>query len=145
MNTFTTYKHRRRLTTRPMQRRDKRFSITDRQQRIAGFDQRTLAQANALIIGAGGIGGEVCEGLCRKGIGGLLFCDKDVFEDSNLNRQLAFPKDVLKPKAHRIIKNLAPHCTGKTRLEAWDIPFQQLEDYGVSFADKKLFCCGVDN
>ncbi len=50
--------------------------------------QARLLRATAAVIGAGGLGGYVVEGLARMGVGRLVVVDGDVFEDHNLNRQL---------------------------------------------------------
>ena len=51
-------------------------------------DQEKLKDARVCIIGAGGRGGGVCENLARIGVEHLTLVDGDVFESSNLNRQL---------------------------------------------------------
>lgn len=55
---------------------------------LSTSDQLDLLQAHVAIIGLGGLGGTVAEILARIGIGKLTLVDGDVFEDSNLNRQL---------------------------------------------------------
>jgi len=53
------------------------------------------------VIGCGGLGGHIVELLARIGIGGIRAVDGDVFEDSNLNRQLLSRMDTLNtPKAN---------------------------------------------
>lgn len=47
-----------------------------------------LQSAKVLVVGLGGVGGAAAEVLVRSGIGSLTFVDGDVFEPSNLNRQL---------------------------------------------------------
>jgi molybdopterin/thiamine biosynthesis adenylyltransferase len=49
--------------------------------------QMALLQATVGIVGAGGLGGWIIEGLARMGVGRLIVIDGDVFEDNNLNRQ----------------------------------------------------------
>ncbi len=44
--------------------------------------------AHVLLIGLGGVGGYTFECLVRSGVGKLTVIDKDVFEISNLNRQV---------------------------------------------------------
>lgn len=51
-------------------------------------DQKTLTDAHVCIVGLGGLGGAVVEILARLGVGNLTLIDGDVFEESNLNRQL---------------------------------------------------------
>ena len=49
--------------------------------------QLALLRATVGIVGAGGLGGWIIEGLARMGVGRLIVIDGDVFEESNLNRQ----------------------------------------------------------
>jgi len=66
--------------------------IPERYQRNLGVispsEQVKLLQSKVVIIGAGGLGGTVLELLTRMGIGELIIADKDIIEDSNLNRQI---------------------------------------------------------
>lgn len=50
--------------------------------------QARLLQSTVAVVGLGGLGGYVTEGLARIGVGQLILIDGDVFEASNLNRQL---------------------------------------------------------
>ena len=47
-----------------------------------------LREKRILVVGCGGLGGHIIDQLCRIGIGALRVVDGDVFENSNLNRQL---------------------------------------------------------
>ncbi len=51
-------------------------------------EQAKLGASGVAVIGLGGLGGGVCEMLARVGIGRLTLVDGDVFDVSNLNRQL---------------------------------------------------------
>ncbi len=84
---------------------NKTDSIT-RQRYIRNFntfsrsDQEALSKSHISIIGLGGLGGGVCEMLARTGIGELTLIDGDIFEPSNLNRQiLSTEKLIGTPKA----------------------------------------------
>jgi molybdopterin/thiamine biosynthesis adenylyltransferase len=50
--------------------------------------QLTLFQARVAVIGCGGLGGYVIEGLARLGVGTIVAVDPDQFEEHNLNRQI---------------------------------------------------------
>lgn len=58
------------------------------QRTITAIQQEILEQSQITVIGCGGLGGFVLEGLARLGIGTLRLVDFDRFETSNLNRQL---------------------------------------------------------
>ena len=47
-----------------------------------------LRQKHILVVGCGGLGGHIIDQLARIGVGFLRVVDGDVFEASNLNRQL---------------------------------------------------------
>ncbi len=51
-------------------------------------EQEKLASKRVLIVGCGGLGGVVIECLARIGVGHMRVVDGDVFDESNLNRQL---------------------------------------------------------
>ena len=51
-------------------------------------EQAKLLESKAVVIGCGGLGGQVAALLARIGLGALVLCDRDSFEESNLNRQL---------------------------------------------------------
>ena len=47
-----------------------------------------LRQKKILVVGCGGLGGHIIDQLARIGVGFLRVVDGDVFEETNLNRQL---------------------------------------------------------
>jgi molybdopterin/thiamine biosynthesis adenylyltransferase len=63
-------------------------------------EQARLLGAKAALIGLGGLGGGLVECLVRAGVGVIEAADGDVFEETNLNRQLLSRVDALgRPKA----------------------------------------------
>jgi molybdopterin/thiamine biosynthesis adenylyltransferase len=59
----------------------------DRQIRAFGRDgQRRLRATTAAVVGAGGIGSLIVQGLAHMGIGRLIVVDPDLIETTNLNR-----------------------------------------------------------
>ncbi len=61
---------------------------------------RRLERASVVLAGAGAVGGYALEGLVRAGVGRIRVIDGDVFEESNLNRQILAVTDTLgRPKA----------------------------------------------
>ncbi len=47
-----------------------------------------LQKAKVVVVGCGGLGGHIIEHLGRLGVGNITAIDDDVFEETNLNRQL---------------------------------------------------------
>jgi molybdopterin/thiamine biosynthesis adenylyltransferase len=82
--------------------------------------------------------------LLRKGIGCITLLDDDVVEESNLNRQRFYIKDVGQNKALALAANLVPECIVETEIQG--IPLRLEEAVA---RDIDLSCdvaiCGVDN
>lgn len=63
-------------------------------------ENRRLRTFRVAVVGCGGLGGYIIEMLARLGIGHLTLIDGDVFETSNLNRQIfSSPENLGEPKA----------------------------------------------
>jgi molybdopterin/thiamine biosynthesis adenylyltransferase len=59
---------------------------------ISVQEQLRLAGSRVAVVGAGGLGGQVILVLARLGIGHLVVVDHDVFDETNLNRQVLSSK-----------------------------------------------------
>lgn len=69
--------------------------------------QKRLLESRVLIVGLGGLGGFLCEELARAGAGQILGVDGDVFDQTNLNRQLfCNESDLGKSKAKEAKKRI---------------------------------------
>ncbi len=55
---------------------------------LSAEENRSLREKKVAVVGCGGLGGFIIEELGRLGIGHITAIDGDVFEESNLNRQL---------------------------------------------------------
>lgn len=55
---------------------------------LSAAECETLRGKRVLVVGCGGLGGYLIDFLARIGVGALRVVDGDVFEESNLNRQL---------------------------------------------------------
>lgn len=93
-----------------------------------GFYQRTarivgekgleaLKEARVAVFGVGGVGSYAAEALARAGVGHLVFIDKDVVDESNMNRQLVADRTTIgRRKAEVMVeraKRVNPDCDAK--------------------------------
>ena len=70
--------------------------------------QRRLLEGCVAVVGCGGLGGHVIEGLARSGVGRLIVVDGDRFVPHNLNRQTLGTLDGLgRPKAEVAAERVA--------------------------------------
>ena len=118
--------------------------VDDRQNRVPGFNQREIERLKLLLIGGGGIGSEIGEGLLRKGVGKLWICDHDVVEPSNLNRQKFYQKDIFKNKATRLAKNLTKEAIKRTEIIGYPLMFEEVVNNGIEI-QPDIAVCGVDS
>ena len=64
-------------------------------QALSNRECQALSECKVAVIGCGGLGGYVAEHLARVGVGTLRLVDADVFDETNLNRQLFCTEDAL--------------------------------------------------
>ena len=60
----------------------------DRNGIFSQAEMKQLKEVKVCIIGCGGLGGYILEMLARVGVGNITVVDGDVFNDTNLNRQI---------------------------------------------------------
>jgi len=94
-------------TTRESLRSDYK-NISNRQILAFGEQgQKVLSQLKISVLGIGGVGSIIAEGLCRLGIRYLQIVDNDIIEITNLNRwQGAYSEDIGKFKVDVCYRNL---------------------------------------
>lgn len=68
-------------------------------------ENEKLKEFRVCIVGCGGLGGYIIEMLARLGIGCLTLVDYDVFEESNLNRQILCKEDSIGISKVEIARN----------------------------------------
>lgn len=74
-----------------------------------------LQGSTVMVLGLGGVGSACAEALARGGVGNLIVLDRDVVEESNINRQaIAFTSTLGRVKAQvmeEMIREIQPDCT----------------------------------
>lgn len=67
-------------------------------------EQLKLAESRVTVVGAGGLGGQVILLLARVGIGHLVVVDHDLFDETNLNRQVLCNRESIgRPKSEEAV------------------------------------------
>ncbi len=87
----------------------------DRQKKLIGEElSNRLAEARFAVIGLGGVGGGVAEALARCGVGNLFLMDGDVFDETNLNRQILCTRENIglqkASEAEKRVHDINPDC-----------------------------------
>ena len=94
-----------------------------------GLDgQKKLLESCCLIVGLGGLGGFLCEELARAGVGKIYSSDGDVFDHTNLNRQLfASETNISKSKSKEAMKRINK-INSSVDFKAFDCKFSLIPE-----------------
>ena len=85
-----------------------------------GWDgQRKLLESTVAIVGCGGLGGWIVEGLARMGAGCLVVIDADTFEENNLNRQALCSEDSIGEAKTAHVTRRVSAVNGATEIRAY--------------------------
>ena len=77
---------------------------------IGEAGQQLLRSARVLLVGCGALGTVVADQLVRAGVGHLRICDRDLVEETNLQRQVLFDEDDARKQTPKAV-------AAKSRLE----------------------------
>lgn len=118
--------------------------VYDRATRLPGYIPGILERLQVLMVGCGGLGGEIAHGLVRNGVGHLVLVDHDTVELSNLNRQRFYASDLYKNKALQLARNLLPEVVQPLTVVGLAMSVEEaIESNRVGIVD--IAICGVDN
>ena len=74
-----------------------------------------LEHSHVAVFGLGGVGGSAVEALARAGVGKLTLVDKDIVDESNINRQVIATYDTIGmdkiEAAKKRVLSICPECT----------------------------------
>lgn len=99
--------------------------LYQRTARIIGEDGvNALKEATVAVFGTGGVGSYACEALGRAGVGHLIFIDKDVVDETNMNRQLVADLTTLGRNKAEImaerVRRVNPSCDVQALVKRYD-------------------------
>ena len=98
---------------------NKRFARTAMLLGSKGIEN--LKQSCVMIVGVGAVGGYCLEALARAGVGKFILIDFDVFEESNINRQILATSDSLGQKKVDIAKERVLSINPNALVETKDM------------------------
>lgn len=88
----------------------------DRQTLITWWEQRRLAEASILVVGAGALGNELVKNLALTGIGAIAVLDMDQVENSNLSRCVLFREGDEGADKARVVAERAGELNSEIRV-----------------------------
>lgn len=111
---------------------------------VGACGQQKLLDTKVLIIGCGGLGGEVAVHLAAAGLGEIHLIDFDVVDETNLHRQVFFNEnDIRKSKADTIKKYIS-NQNSKVKIIALQEKITKLNVVGFISKVDYVFDCTDD-
>lgn len=129
----------------------------DRVEKLFGEDFKKLQSAKILLLGAGGVGGMALDALYRSGVSHITVVDKDIFDETNQNRQIGSESGLGQKKVFHLATlypNITPICTQITKewlvdfpIDNYDVILDAIDDIPIKVEliihhYKKLICAG---
>ena len=105
--------------------------------------QTKLLESKVIVVGLGGLGGYVVEELARLGLGKIVAVDPDVFEETNLNRQLLAEEANLGKKKVDEANSRSKRVNKAVEFTAFAVSLDKLPEEIWSDADLVFDC--LDN
>jgi len=78
--------------------------------------QVKLLRSTVAVIGSGGLGGWIVEGLARMGVGHLVVVDGDTFAETNLNRQALCTEDNIGQSKTEAARERVAECNSAVKV-----------------------------
>ncbi len=88
---------------------------------LTAEEQLKLGESGVAVIGAGGLGATVLMLLARMGIGRLTIVDPDIFEESNLNRQITAVTETLGDGKAEAARKMLNSVNPAVEIQVWPV------------------------
>lgn len=111
---------------------------------ISPEDQYLLGKKKIAILGLGGLGGYLAHGALRLGVRKMILIDGDVFDDSNINRQLFCTGETLGKYKVEVVKNALLAIDPGADIRIYKKRIQSVEDADL-FDNVDLILDGLDS
>ena len=84
-----------------------------------------LQQSRVAVFGIGGVGGPAAEALARSGVGAIDLIDRDVVEESNINRQIVADYKTIGQKKVKVMQEMISRINPDCRVCTYDLFYLQ--------------------
>ncbi len=117
----------------------------DRTKMLLGEEaMQKLASSKVAIFGIGGVGGFVCEGLVRSGVGAFDIIDRDKIEETNINRQIIALNSNVGESKVSVMKSRMLDINPKARVRALEVFFLPESSGDFDFTEYDYVVDAVD-
>lgn len=107
-------------------------------------EQEKLRTTPVVVLGSGGLGGTIIEQFVRAGFEQLTIIDQDVFDETNLNRQVRSNLDTIGKSKVEVTKEAAKKINPDVNVTAYDLTIDSSNVADV-LKGNKILVDAVDN
>ncbi|WP_323737296.1 ThiF family adenylyltransferase [Methanosphaera sp. ISO3-F5] len=107
-------------------------------------EQEKLRTTPIVVVGTGGLGGIIVEQFVRAGFETLTIIDQDVFDKTNLNRQLRSNLETIGKSKVKVTKEAAEKINPNVNITAYDLTINQ-HNISEIFKGNEILVDAVDN
>lgn len=127
------------MKTKSRNEKIKKVKNIERRSYLVSEKYKKLKEKSVAIIGVGGTGNITANLLARAGIGKLILIDRDIVEESNLERQILFDFcDIGKAKAKAAENKLKKYCNVLSYSS--DLNYKNIESFKLNKCDLIIDC-----
>jgi len=107
-------------------------------------DQELLRNTPVVVMGSGGLGGTIIEQLVRTGFENITIIDQDVFDETNLNRQVRSNLDTIGKSKVKTTKEAAEKINPNVNITDYDLTIDS-SNISEVLKGNKILIDAVDN
>ena len=107
---------------------------------FGSMGQKNLLRSKVMVAGLGGLGGYVVEQLVRCGLGILVGVDADLFDETNLNRQLYSDLHTIGLRKTEVTQRRVAAINDAVEFHPLALPVEDLEDGAYNGVDLIFDC-----
>lgn len=120
-------------------------NMVSRQKEIFSEDEQELLRNTPIVImGCGGLGGTIIEQFVRSGFEKLTIIDQDVFDETNLNRQIRSNIDTIGKSKVEVTKLAMEKINPNVNITCYDLTVNQ-KNISDILKGNKILVDAVDN
>lgn len=111
---------------------------------LSSEDIEKIKSKSVLIFGLGGVGGSCAETMARSGIGRIGIVDKDVFDVTNINRQIFATMDSIGKNKTDVAEERLLSINPELKIDKYNINFSKETAQDINFNDYDYIVDAID-
>lgn len=111
---------------------------------IGSENLEKLKNSNILVFGLGGVGGSLCEALVRSGIHNISIVDRDVVDETNINRQIIATEETLGMRKTDAMEKRLKSINSEVNIKKYDIDLSSETIDSFNFEDYDYIADAID-